>query len=110
MGKRIKIPFNVTLASTKGIKNLYVRFPNFNRKEKKSQMKEKFKTMVKEITPAVDMIAETLEKSGIEPKYTTITFKNNGGIEINSSYTLGMEARRSNAGEPFFLETKEIID
>lgn len=110
MGKRIKIPFNVTLASTKGIKNLYMRFLNFNRKERISQMKEKFKNMVKEITPAIDMIVETFAKSDIKPEYMTITFGTDGGVEINPSYTLGMKASRSNAREPFSLETKEIIE
>ncbi len=37
MGKRIKIPFNVTLASTKGIKNIYMRFTDFNRNKSFSQ-------------------------------------------------------------------------
>ena len=35
---RIKIPFSNTLASTKGIKNLNMRFPNSNRKRGASQI------------------------------------------------------------------------
>ncbi len=108
MGKRIKIPFNVTLANMKGIKNIYMRFPDFNRKERISQMKEKFKTIVKEIIPAMEMISEKLEKAGIE--YMDITFGKEGSIDISPSYALGIKARRYSAEDQFFMEVKESID
>lgn len=110
MENRIKIPFHVTLASTKGIKNFDMRFSDFNRKEEISQMKENFVHLVKEIKPEIEKIETALKKHDIPSERLGIIIDKEGYLEISVDCKLKIRAVRYNAEHAIEVETREIIE